>query len=383
MTWRFYAQRTTTGTWLHGDLPAAAEVTVELNGTGSANLTIPESLFDAVAVDGRPLFLERGTTIYAEQGESDLPFVGLVDRVRRTGAGPVVSVLGLSSVWDRIVYDGRFRQWEPHTKTLVEHLIENAAQQRHGDVGFHVVTENLGDGFAGDRQPPEPRPGKSKRRKHETRAQWRTRRTAHNKALTAWDKKYGDRQPYSLAWWEAQVIGDELRDLAGEVPFEFYERHAWTDRDRQEIRHELVLTSRRGVRRPELALIEDVNLASVVEPETDLDRYGNHLLALGAGEGKKMRRAELAREDGRVRTTRVIQHKHQHQQRRLNGTARRRFAHMRRANGLESAQVRGDLDGLNPGDEVPVQSSTFNGRARVGSITRRPATDSVDLTFID
>lgn len=381
MTWRLYAQRTVTGEWLHTDVPASCALTWELNGSGYGNGFIPDALDVSQGSDGLPLWLERGTTLYAEE-DGRLEWVGLCSFQRRTPAGRELEWKGLSWAYDLIGFDGRIREWQPDPFDLVGRLAANAHAQPNGDVGLHVVTDGKAPTYAGDEQPPTERPKNVHRAKGETKDQFDKRQKDRTDEQQKWDKAYGDRQPYSVAWWEAPYVLEEIRDLAREIPFDWREQHRWADRANLERRSELVVSPRSGRQRSDVALVEGVNIGEVLDPTTSIDKYGNHVVALGAGEGRKMRRAEIGRKDHRVRTTRFLEAKHVHNQKRLEGRARDRFDSMHVSTTLDGAVLRGELGGgFELGDTVQVDSRLFSGWCRVQSITRDTHSDTVSLTF--
>lgn len=382
MGFRFYARRTLTGEWLHTNVPMAAEFTRQLGASGNAAGFIPAGLDVEDGPDGLPLWLERGTTLIIEE-EKRIKWAGLCSWQRPTRSGREVEFKGVTSALDLIEYAGRIRQWQPDPFDIVEQLVDHAQNLRDGDVGLHVVRDGQAPTYAGDEQPPSDRPENVKRRRGETLDHFEARREDREKEQKQWDKEYGDRRPYSLAWWEAPYIKEELLELAREIPFDWHERHRWTDRDALEVRHELVLSPRKGRQRTDLTLMEGVNIAATLDPSTDSERYGNRIVMLGAGEGRKMRRAMVGASDGRVRTTRFGEAKHVHNEGRLKARARDRFRRMPFSVKLDEAAVRADLGALELGDEVRVMSRLFTGWCRVYGITRSTRDDTLTLTFTD
>lgn len=380
MDWRFYARRTVTGEWLHTNVGAAFELTTELNGSGFATGVIPAALDVEKAPDGRPLWWERGTTLYAELN-GHLEWVGLCSFTRPTASGREVEFKGLTSAYDLIGFDGILREWEPDPFNMVRQLISNGKAQANGDVGLQIIEDGRAPTYAGDEQPPRERPEKVKRQRGESKEHFAEREEDRAKEQQQWDKDYGERRPYLVAWWEAPYIGEELRELAREIPFDWYEQHRWTDRDNLEARHDLVLTPRRGRERSDVRLVEGVNIGAPLDPSTDTGKYGNHVVMLGAGEGRKMRRAEVGAKDGRVRTTRYGEAKHVWGEQRLRAAAREKHSKMGVSVTLDEATLRGDLGGLDLGDSVEVESSLITGWCRVFGITRSTTTDTITLSF--
>lgn len=382
MAWRFYARRQTTGEWLHTDVPMVADLTWQLGRSGYATGFVPAAFDDGRAVDGKPFWQERGTTLYAEEN-NHLKWVGLCSWAHPTRSGRELEFKGLSSAYDLIGFDGRIKAWQPNPYDMVQQLIDNADAQPDGDMGFTIVRDGPPATYAGDEQPPVERPEKVKRRRGEALEHFEDRQEERAKAQEQWDKLYGDRRPYAVAYWEAPYIMDELLELAREIPFDWLERHSWANRDNLNPDHELVLSERIGRIRPDLTLTDGVNIAEVLDPTTDYDRYGNHIVMLGAGEGPKMLRAGIGSRDGRVRTTRYGEAKHVRSPKRLRARARDRFDRMQFSVKLDAATVRDDLAGLELGDRLAVDSRLFEGSCRVFGITRNTRTANRTLTFTD
>lgn len=378
--WQLYARRTTSGLWLHTDVPARFAFTWTMSGPGAAVGIVPAAYDLADAGDGLPLWLERGTTLYAER-DQQLEWVGLCSYQRDTAAGRQVEFKGLSSALDLIAYDGAYRRWEADPFAVVEELVGNAAAQPDGDVGLQVVRDGRAPDTVGDPKPP-PAPVKPKRRKGETRDAYDDRLFEWEKAYDDWERKYGDREPYSIAWWDHEYIGPELAELGQEAGFEWHERHGWTDRDTLTAHHDLVVHPPRSTRRTEVAFVEGENIADVIEPTTSLDRYGNHVVALGAGEGRDMKRATYGHRDNRVRTTRFLESKNVRNVKRLRRKAQRAYGQADVRTTLEGLEVHDSaVAGVRVGDEVMVRSRVFEGWCRITNITRDTDASPASLTF--
>jgi hypothetical protein len=377
--WRLYAQRTVTGEWLDTNVQMRADFTWALGAANVANGVIPTALDQEDGPDGHPLWLERGTTLYAEE-DNRLAWVGLCSWQRPTKAGRALEFHGLTKAYDLIGFDGVIREWQPDAFNLVGRLINNGEAQPDGNLGLTVVADGASPGYAGDEEPPA-KPAVLKRRRGETAAAFQKRRDARQKALEAWEESYGDREPYVCAWWDAPYIGEEIAELATELPFDYYERHEWANRAALTRRSELVLTPHKGRRRLSLALVEGINLASVIDPQTNTDGYGNNVVMLGAGEGRKMARAAIGARDMRVRTTRYVEAKNVHNTKRLEARARAEFAKLAVGVTIDEAIMRGDLGGLELGDEVQIKSRIFTGWGRVQSVTRGTRGGNVTLGF--
>lgn len=381
MGWRLYARRTTTGLWLDTDVQMSADLVDGINGTSEASASIPYAL-DRPASDGAPKWLERGTTLYAEQ-DGQLKWVGLCDYAQPGSDGKLeLGFAGLSSAYDLIWFNGRIRLWEPNPYAVVESLLANAHAQPDGNIGMTVVRDGLPIRSAGDAKPGYDRPKKPPRRAGESREDYDDRLLKWESAVDEWERRFGKLEPYSLGWWEQQYVGDEIRELAEEIPFVFYERHAWTNKAALTAKHDLILSAEYGERRQDVALVEGNNLTEAAKPETNTDVYGNHVIVLGAGEGSGMARGEFGQRDLRIRTTRFSDLKTVKSQQRL--IARAKLLHSRATTSvaLDTVVVTGRAAAtIRLGDEVPVTSRHFTGWCRVSAIGRSTTSSAVTLEF--
>lgn len=380
MAWQLYAQRTVTGEWLHTDVPMSLSMTWALSDPGRASGVVPAAL-DAAAADGEPMWLERGTTLIAENlADPDAPlWCGLCSYSRPTAAGREIEFTGLSSGFDRMAFLGEIRQWQPDPYDVVRTLVKDGQSQPNGDLGFHVVEDGVAPTYAGDEAPP-PRPSKPKRRRGESHEHYDDRILSWQIAVDDWQRLYQDREPYHLAYWDGTYIGEELRGLADEIGFEWYERHRWADRDQLARRSDLVLTSRKRTRNHTEALIEGVNIGEVLDPRTSLDGYANHVIALGAGEGRAMRTAQVGRRDMRIRTTMFLDAKNVSNRKRLQSLAANARRRAVATVTLDGATAR-NLGSLTLGEEIEVRSRVFTGWCRVSELTRSTTTEDVTLKF--
>lgn len=376
--WQVSAQRTVTGEWLHTDVPLDLSMTWALSDHGMASGMIPAALDQEYAADGHPMWLERGTTLYAEE-DGELKWVGLCSYQRPTSSGRELEFLGLTSGFDRMAFTGEIRQWQPDPFAVVAALVADAQSQPDGNLGFTIHEDGRAPTYAGDEKPP-PAPAKPKRRRGETKEKYDDRLLSWEVAHDTWERLYTDREPYHIAKWEGSYIGEEIRDLATEVGFEWYARHSWASREQRTRRSELVLTPRRNGREPLQALIEGVNIGEVLDPRTELDGYANHVIALGAGEGRQMRVAESGRRDMRIRTTMFLDAKATSNKARLQALAATARQSAVATVTLDAATARG-LGPLTLGREVEVRSRVFHGWCRLSAYQRSTVSQDIRLTF--
>jgi hypothetical protein len=285
MGWRFYAQRPT-GVWLWNDVPMDAEITDELSGPGLLTGTIPKGLDVHLAPDGLPVWLERGTMLYAEH-DTQLKWVGVCSFSGATPEGRQLEFRGLTDPLERMPYDDEYSAWNPAAAAVVAEMLNTAQAHPGGNLGLTVQVVGDAPGKVGDVRPPA-RPVKPGRRKGETAAAYDDRLLPWEEAVDDWDALYADREPYTLAWYEPKFVGAELKALSDEVPFDYRVTHAWVAD--LKAAHVLELSARFGTRRQDVAFTDGVNIAARIDPQTSPDEYANDVLVLGAGEGRKMKR---------------------------------------------------------------------------------------------
>lgn len=386
--WQFYARRPFGGPWLSTDVQLDGRVTADLSGPGMVVGSIPAGLDVHMAEDGRPLWLERGTLLYAEQHQQ-LVGVYVCTFTGATETGRDIEAVGLSGALQWMPFDSELSAWHPHPFDVVDTMLEHAQSYPNGNLGF--VTRRLGDPVrgVGDVRPPG-RPVKPGRRAGESKEHYDDRLLRWEMAVDEWEALHKDAEKYLLAWWEAPMIGEELDQLAGEVPFDYRERHRWTNRDRLEAEHVLELGAHLGVRRLDIKLVDGVNLAERPQPETDTDDYANDVIMLGAGEGRDMRRGRNSVDDGRIRSTRFVAAKGIRNRTRLATMAAAERKRSAIVTNLDSVRV-WDMGGyapvssLIPGDEVYVESEhttpAYGAWKRIVSITRSTSGIDTELRF--
>lgn len=345
MGWRWYAYRALTGQWLHTDLQVEGDsVQLDLSGPGGLALTLPLDVARTTASDGYPLIDRWRTILVAEEG-NEILHAGIVDRAVPDDQGRLnIECVGFMGHPARCVYEGdKFDSWEPDVFDVVRALIAWNQNQDDCDLGL-VVDPHLAGVGAGDTKPP------AKPKKNPARADWIL--------------EHGNAEPYRLAWWDSKFVGEEVDQLATETPFDYLETHTWVDRDALTMSHRLQLgTPLLRRRRTDIAFVEGSNMAvwpTYADP--DVDRDGNRVLVLGAGEGKAMRRARLAQPDGRLARTVVVAEKDIATQSRLDGIATSHLADCQTSEQVETVEI-SDQPGwapvatLRPGDEVQVRTS--------------------------
>lgn len=265
MTWRYIAQRATTGELLDLDVPLARdELSWALSGAGALRGTISPDVGALRAADGGLLLDEWGTLLYAE-ADGQIRWGGIV--VRSQFAGPTwnVEAIGMSGYPKGLPYLGEYVRAGVDPLDVVRELWSHVQAQPDGNLGMVVD---------GDTSPV--------------------------RVGSAAEK-------YAVVWWEATDCGGEIDNLAKETPFDYAEDHWWSD---DAIGHRLILGyPRLGRRRDDLAFEQGVNITTVVAPERDGDQYANELVGLGAGEGRRVLLRRIPERDGRLRRSAVYSDK--------------------------------------------------------------------------
>lgn len=363
------------------DVPATVTITEAVGGS-KASLTIPAG-FDVAAHDGLPLWLERGTTMYVDRDDGTLGYAGLVSYSAPARKDRKVESGDALSMYDLMVYENRLFAWQPHPYDVVDHLLAAAHAQPHGT--FQVSLERLGDPtvlFVGDVMPPTPRPEKPPQNFGESEAAYEVRVSAWEDAAAAWDALYGDRKPYVLTYLDWAYIGAEIRRIMETIPFEVVEKHEWIAP--LEPSHKLQASATLGVARSDIKLVEGVNLIGDIAPATSSDVFGNDIWVVGGDNwrpDKKSGRATVV--DSRVRTTRLFEDRTIKNKKQLTARAEQLLAIAQQPAPAIMSAVASErsLPGLRPGDTIGIETSIYEGTARVLEFSWSTAGGPISLNF--
>lgn len=162
-------------------------------------------------------------------------------------------------------------------------------------------------------------------------------------------------EPVRLAWYETQDLADSIAKLSEGTPFDFTEDHHW-NADRSAIVHSIRLAyPKLGSRRHDVRFVLGENV-QVTDLAGGGDEYADGVLALGAGEGSAMMRAEVSRPaETRLRRVVVLDQKDAQTPQAINAAAQ---AELRihigydSVSSLQSYPDHSELDSINLGDEV-------------------------------
>ena len=288
--WRFYAQRANSGLWLDTDVQLEdPSMDWILSGPGGGDAYLPDSINPgALAEDGKPVWGKWNTILLGEE-DGDLAWVGICTGANPDERGNKLEFIGPTGWLQRVPFNDTLQTWEMNAFEVARRLINHSKTYRHR-LEFNTGT-NRSEFTVGDVQPPN-FPKEPARRKGETKSEWQgsDRYDQWQKDVKEWEKKYGDRERFEVVWWESPYIGEELDTLAKEVGFDYRERVKWTDKGRLKYDLYIDLEDHLSHRRHDIKLVNGQNIAVPLDTKDAEDDYANHVIALGAGEGRNMAR---------------------------------------------------------------------------------------------
>lgn len=276
MSWRYIAQRATTGEFLDLDLPIEREdLTWTLSGAGSLRGTVAPDVGALRAEDGSLLLEEWGTLIYAE-ADDEIRWGGILVSSQFNGETWSIEAAGFATYPHGLPYEGEFVQIGMDPTDAVREIWRHIQGYPNGNLG--VVVNDV-----------------------------RTPVRLGTPATTEPDGDGGTRdveaKPYALVWWETSDCGREIETLSSDTPFDFTERHHWTG---ETVAHSIEIGyPRLGRRREDLVFVQGDNVSEVVVVEQDGDDFANAVIGIGAGEGPLSVHRSTAVQDGRLRRTAV------------------------------------------------------------------------------
>src|SRR5205807_1409579 len=95
--------------------------------------------------------------------------------------------------------------------------------------------------------------------------------------------------PFTLDWFNATDIGQEIQQIQAEAVFDMAENHTWADASHQAVRHRLGFgIPRLGTRRTDLRFAEGENIIQPGQGSQDGSRFAQNVMVTGAGSGSAM-----------------------------------------------------------------------------------------------
>ena len=305
--WRFIATRALTGTILDWEVPFTLESNPkrELSGPGAMAGVIAPEWARMRGSDGMPALQEWSTALFAEI-DGHIRWGGLVTKSSYENSRWTIQCAGYSSYPHGIPYEGYFISGK---KITPKDPYAGKDKNHDGYIDFTSPKRKVP-------KAPKPYGGTRYDALHAVRHIW-----AHLQ-----DKPYGDlgmkvdghdvgdllgasdgSDPYELAWWDTPDCGTTIDELTRTTPFDWVETHSWADSKGSDIVHRLRLGKPRiGRKRTDLRFVDGENISALATPENMGDEFANEILVLGRGDGKKMKRKQVARRDGRLRRVAVV-----------------------------------------------------------------------------
>lgn len=351
---RYMAQRVSTGEWLHKEVPLSdVERTKVLSGPAGLTATLKPELRDMVAPDGLHVLEEWGTYLYSVDDSGTIGPSGIVTDLGYVEDSLKVTVTGFSTYPHGYIYEG-VKNWGPIAGTgtianpqvprpdpvqVVRDLWDWIQDQPDSDLGVTLV---------GD--------------------------------LTSSARVGSYEEPFRLRFWETPDIGQTIDALAQAAPFEYVEEHEMLTDGQIQKRLRLGvprLGANRGLR---FAIGENVEL--VPEAQSTGSDFGNHIIGIGNGEGRKMIRSVASVRDGRLRRPKVVTDKTVTRQRQMDRIVGRVLAQAAETLDVTTLAVKDTpstpISAIELGDDILVKANLpsygdFEVQVRVLSITEGDA----------
>lgn len=366
-TWRYIAQKLNgdgTGSFLDYDLPLRD---VQLTRTLSGPARLTGKLAPEVArliVGNQPVLKEWSTAIYAE-ADGHIRGGGILATSTFDGADWALDCVGFTGYATDLPYLDQFYGVQVDPLDMVRKLWDHIQAQPDGNIGLDVdpLTSPVRIG---------------------------TPLTNVEFETGAGEDVSFEAGPFKIAWWVTDDIGAKIDELAKETPFDYIEEHDWSG---PTITHRLRLGyPRLGTRRHDLRFVYGENVLTTPTIDVDGEEYANEILALGAGEGRDMKRAIVTGpHGGRLRRMTMVSDKALRSKTSLTSFARRQLSIHSKLEDVTELEVRdhpqAPVGAYDAGDEIRVQGDTgwadVDLWARITAITIEPeAGDAVKLSLI-
>jgi hypothetical protein len=387
MTWRYLAQRVTTGQWLHPALPLTdVAITRALSATGSLSGDLSAWMADEIAEDGLPLLDPWSTAIWAEDGHQ-IRGGGILHGLDFDGDTVRVDVAGVSAY-------PRGMPWRGKGVSYLEadplDIWRACWADLHGrDLGdFYVTTDDLASPVrVGPRDYWHHE--ESGMSSHASRWNPEAETDAPDHAPEGW--RYVEAQPVWLSPWATPDMSATMRQMIEQAGVDWLESSQWTDLDRSAVAHHIRLGAPIGARREGLRLVVGENVTAVPSGWIDGDDIADEVQVRGAGEGQQMVMGTALQSTHRLPRVAVIKDPSATDRDIATMKARRRLPDYAGAPQVSKLAVRdhpnAPLGSFDVGDWIPLIAKggwlRFDGWVRVDRITIRPerlALLEVDVT---
>lgn len=272
--WRYIATRLNgdgTETFLDYDIPLNdASVQESLSGHGGVDGKISPEIARLKDPQGKPIFKPWSTAIYAE-ASGQIRGGGILTDLPMDGPSLSIDTIGHTGYWAKQpwIWEHKFDTADP---LEVDRLIITEFQKQRGF--------NLGLTPVGDRK---------------------------SRMVRMSESVSGSKELYYLGWWQTLDLDRERQQLAEFGGYEWTVGHRWSG---ERIVHEIEYGYPRiGARRTDLRFVVGENVPDNIGATDDGDEYASHVLVLGAGQGRKMVRAQDSQTTDRLGRWAVVSDK--------------------------------------------------------------------------
>lgn len=338
--WRYIAAHMNgdgTETFLDYEVPLSnVSIQESLSGHGGLDAKIAPEILRLKTEDGKPIFVPWKTAIYAE-ASGEIRGGGILTDLPMTGPTLDLDLVGHSGYFadQPWPWEDKFDTADP--LVIDRYLIEKFQTQESFDIGLRAA-------------------GAEK-----------------SKPVRLSQVVSGKNELYYIAVWQTTDLDRERTQLAEVGGYEWVVKHRWDDVDEEKIIHEIEYGyPQLGKRRTDLTFKVGVNIVDDPTVTDDGDEYASHALILGAGQGRKMVRAEDSRKTDRLGRWTVVSDKSINK----NDIARKRATSTLKALAGELDIVdlavwnhdNAPMGSYHVGDEILVQSDEKGGWSDFGAL---------------
>lgn len=271
--WRYIASRLNgdgTETFLDYNLPLSdVSVQESLSGHGGLDAKISPEVARLKTPSGEPVFVPWSTAIYAE-ASGQIRGAGIVTQIPMDGPNLSLDCVGFSGYLDGQPWAGE-NKYDTADPLVIDRFIWSEFQKKPFDIGLKPTGDD------------------------------KSQMVRLSQTVT------GKNELYYLAYWETLDLDKERTQLAEIGGYEWVTKHSWSG---ETIKHEIEYGyPKLGSRRNDLRFVVGENIMEDIPATNDGDEYASHVLVLGAGQGRKMVRAEANKNTKRLGRWQVVSDK--------------------------------------------------------------------------
>lgn len=336
MKWRYIAERISTGEILDYNVPLSdVEIVDRISGAPSLRGNIGPVQKRLIAADGRPLFDEWSTAIYAVSDEKIMGG-GILTGSTFTGPNWALDCTGFTGYAYETPYTGAWFGVEVDPADVFREIWRHVQSFPNGNIGLEIDTLLTGLSIGVELQQIE------------------------------FDTQSGpvsfEAGPVKLAWYLDQDCGDEIDNLCETTPMDWHEELSWADPSMTSVRKFCRLGFPQiGSRRNDLSFVFGENVSKAPGVSRPGEDYANEVLILGNGEGSDMLRGSASVPSDRLRRAKVVTDKALISVPTINTRARREVRNRRGVGAItevtiDPASSHAPLGSWAVGDEILVRA---------------------------